>query len=624
MATSCRRTTTSPTIRLLVPAVRLQQSAENPGATHAVYEVCLQAVGKHSADAVLVLSSWRRWSECAAFAREKGVAKRFPSHPADTLSFLGVTLQPGSLERRRKQLEEYLQVLLDAELLSELLTVTRPARWERNAMPKRPKRRGGYHPQPRRLGPQQPAGDKLSKWRGQGQNQKWQALIDCDDTYDEVGYYGKQFRSKFRLPRVLFDDLYKITTENASFSEKPPGGGHGRGPPRHSTKMKLLVALRILATGMDFSLAEDLVDMSDTCIERFFHSWCAWVADELYPLHVYLAADQELEEDLGVYERLGLPGCLGSLDGVHVAWGNYPAPEFGLYQGKEGYTTVAWLVTCNHAKLIRHVGDPFPGAYNDKTMVQYNDLVQGMRGGTLYAKVEFNLLNENNEPITHSGAYLTTDGGLHRYRMFQMPCKWSKNYWAAKRSKRHESIRKDVEGLFGIMKKRFAILRRTFMFNSRELINNVFKTCCVLHNMLLKHDGFADIGQSERDWILRDEAEEEERIARDRAHNLGCLRSCEDGVEQREREEHFREAAYEHVNGTGVGNDLYVTTEPEWYTLRNALEVHFRLAYTQNTIFWPKTGAQLGLGWRVPLYKAAGRDSETSEGDDAQESDHDA
>ncbi|KAL1508780.1 hypothetical protein AB1Y20_004875 [Prymnesium parvum] len=110
MATSCRRTTTSPTIRLLVPAVRLQQSAENPGATHAVYEVCLQAVGKHSADAVLVLSSWRRWSECAAFAREKGVAKRFPSHPADTLAFLGVTLQPGSLERRRKQLEEYLQV----------------------------------------------------------------------------------------------------------------------------------------------------------------------------------------------------------------------------------------------------------------------------------------------------------------------------------------------------------------------------------------------------------------------------------------------------------------------------------------------------------------------------------
>eukprot|EP00327_Prymnesium_parvum_P003437 CAMPEP_0182824444 /NCGR_PEP_ID=MMETSP0006_2-20121128/15293_1 /TAXON_ID=97485 /ORGANISM="Prymnesium parvum, Strain Texoma1" /LENGTH=150 /DNA_ID=CAMNT_0024951441 /DNA_START=130 /DNA_END=579 /DNA_ORIENTATION=- len=76
-------------IRLSVPAVRLQQSAENPGATHAAYEVCLHAVGKHSADAVLVLSSWRRWSECAAFAREKGVAKRFPSHPADTLAFLG-------------------------------------------------------------------------------------------------------------------------------------------------------------------------------------------------------------------------------------------------------------------------------------------------------------------------------------------------------------------------------------------------------------------------------------------------------------------------------------------------------------------------------------------------------
>mmetsp|Transcript_930 Transcript_930/g.2109 ORF Transcript_930/g.2109 Transcript_930/m.2109 type:complete len:482 (-) Transcript_930:237-1682(-) len=122
-------------IRLSVPAVRLQQSAENPGATHAAYEVCLHAVGKHSADAVLVLSSWRRWSECATFAREKGVAKRFPSHPADALSFLGVNLQPGSLERRRKQLEEYLQAVLVARpvelvnFLGGMRALRLPAGW---------------------------------------------------------------------------------------------------------------------------------------------------------------------------------------------------------------------------------------------------------------------------------------------------------------------------------------------------------------------------------------------------------------------------------------------------------------------------------------------------------------
>ena len=52
-----------------------------------------------------------------------------------------------------------------------------------------------------------------------------------------------------------------------------------------------------------------------------------------------------------------------------------------------------------------------------------------------------------------------------------------------------ESMRKDVECLFGIMKGRFFILRYGFRFYSITDCDNMWLTCCALHNMLLEIDG---------------------------------------------------------------------------------------------------------------------------------------
>jgi hypothetical protein len=55
------------------------------------------------------------------------------------------------------------------------------------------------------------------------------------------------------------------------------------------------------------------------------------------------------------------------------------------------------------------------------------------------------------------------------------------------------SLRKDVECTFGILKKRFRILKLPQLWwsdNGRSTkLDNVFQACCVLHNMLLHVDG---------------------------------------------------------------------------------------------------------------------------------------
>ena len=52
-----------------------------------------------------------------------------------------------------------------------------------------------------------------------------------------------------------------------------------------------------------------------------------------------------------------------------------------------------------------------------------------------------------------------------------------------------ESMRKDVEGAFGILKRRFTILSVPISIHSLDKVDQIWKTCCALHNWLLQIDG---------------------------------------------------------------------------------------------------------------------------------------
>lgn len=66
-------------------------------------------------------------------------------------------------------------------------------------------------------------------------------------------------------------------------------------------------------------------------------------------------------------------------------------------------------------------------------------------------------------------------------------------------SKTLESVRKDVECFFGILKGRFRILKLRLGYHSRDDIDNIFFTCCILHNMLHSFDGM-DVFEDNVDW----------------------------------------------------------------------------------------------------------------------------
>ena len=56
-----------------------------------------------------------------------------------------------------------------------------------------------------------------------------------------------------------------------------------------------------------------------------------------------VAAAEEIRKTMGIYERLGLPGAIGSTDCVHIKWERCPVEVTNLCHGKEGYPTLAFL-----------------------------------------------------------------------------------------------------------------------------------------------------------------------------------------------------------------------------------------------------------------------------------------
>ena len=66
-----------------------------------------------------------------------------------------------------------------------------------------------------------------------------------------------------------------------------------------------------------------------------------------------------------------------------------------------------------------------------------------------------------------------------------------------------ESVRKDIECIFGVIKGRFRVLKLPILFHKKIEIDNLFFTCVGLHNMLHIWDG-RDQWESGVEWGKED------------------------------------------------------------------------------------------------------------------------
>lgn len=146
------------------------------------------------------------------------------------------------------------------------------------------------------------------------------------------------------------------------------------------------------------------------------------------------------------------------------------------------------MATDNYGKIISATSS-VPGTYNDKTVVKYDSFVMGIHRDGCYASVKYNLFDQAGNAVPWEGLYLICDGGYHKWRCLQAPIPGEPTLPKLVRyNQRLLSLRKDVECCFGRLKGRFRILKTPMQFRdaSRRKIDNVFFTCCILHNLMME------------------------------------------------------------------------------------------------------------------------------------------
>ena len=116
-----------------------------------------------------------------------------------------------------------------------------------------------------------------------------------------------------------------------------------------------------------------------------------------------------------------------------------------------------------------------------------------IRDNKLFNNFDFKLFEDNESgniiEFQYSGAWLIVDNGYLYWSCTVSLLKKSSSYKFTQFSKWLESTRKDVEFIFGILKGTFSILITGIRICDIENVDQIWLTCCALHNMPLFVDG---------------------------------------------------------------------------------------------------------------------------------------
>ena len=195
-----------------------------------------------------------------------------------------------------------------------------------------------------------------------------------------------------------------------------------------------------------------------------------------------------------LFKMAGFNGCIGSTDATHIGMLNCAAWAHIIHKGfKLNIPSRTYNMTVNHCHQILGSTLGHPVTWNDKTLILFDELVSNVNDGNIPNDDEFMLFEHDKDgnivEVGYKGVWFIVDNAYLSWSCTVPPVKDGLTYTVIRFSEWLESMRKDVEFTFGILKGRFTILRYGLRFARIEQCDQLWLTCCALHNMLLFEDG---------------------------------------------------------------------------------------------------------------------------------------
>ena len=320
-----------------------------------------------------------------------------------------------------------------------------------------------------------------------------------------------RFRRRFRIPYANFLQLVKDARDENWFPEyeKP----NALGQPGIPLEVFILGSLRYL--GWTFDDIGESTGVSEEAHRLFFKKFVKACRKHLYPKWVKRPqTDEEVADCMAEFVEAGFDGCIGSADVTHIILEKCQARlKNQNLGGKSSHTTRAFQLVVNHRRQIIASTVGFPGRWNDQTVVRFDDFILDIQRGKYLENNEFVLHTSEGDLVKYNGSWVLVDGGYPTWTTLICPFKDTTSIKEQRWSRWAESMRKDVECAFGIMKGlnnllphltqllyklihlmlfnvgRWRILKTGIRLHGIAIADDIWFTCCAFHNMLLNVDG---------------------------------------------------------------------------------------------------------------------------------------
>jgi len=277
---------------------------------------------------------------------------------------------------------------------------------------------------------------------------------------------------------------------------------------------------------------------------------------------------------MDVYARLGFPGAWGSMDATHVWWNQCPVSFSNLCTGKEGYPTLTFNCIVDHYRYIQYTSIAYYGSIPDIAIAQMDELPRRLMCGVMSSVVFFIFL-ASGLLVKCFGAYLICDAGYPKSSCFIYPLHHRLSRQHILWSEWLESVRKDVECTFAILKQRFRFLKNPIDYHDKHIVESAFHTCCIVHNLILCYEGRDITGIIDtEDWevldpdgeVIEEEANDIAVTVDDEILPVGCFKGL--------LVDHSVEMVYGMTDISKLMEDLVISFERQ---------------YSKGLLMWPKS-----------------------------------
>jgi hypothetical protein len=241
--------------------------------------------------------------------------------------------------------------------------------------------------------------------------------------------------------------------------------------------------------------------------------------------------------------------------------------------------------------------------------VKFDGFIQALRSGEIYDDLEWDIYEDDGTLSKIRRPYVIVDGGYHNWTVTITASSIISNHYFRNWQKRMESVRKDIECVFGRLKGRFRVLKCPVNFQKKNEIDNMVITCVTLYNILHLWDGLGDwesklgVDCSGRDGDFMDDEETMGTLYADPSSNnqpIGFDTSRQgmhhfppgsliDNIETSDHEEiYFEELPRQRRRLPNVHELVDVHTQQElgYMELRSKLINHYKIAVQNREVTW--------------------------------------